>query len=62
MEPMSSERMPLIEGVADENREYLSIKVDKMGHDIPEEELWQLNKWGRDRDLNPGRRDHNPPC
>ena len=34
-----SERMPLIEGVADENREYLSIKVDKMGHDIPEEEL-----------------------
>ena len=34
-----SETMPLIEGVVDENREYLSIKVDKMGHDIPEEEL-----------------------
>tara|TARA_B100001142_G_scaffold312711_1_gene348393 strand:- start:470 stop:1102 length:633 start_codon:yes stop_codon:yes gene_type:complete len=34
-----SERMPLIEGVVDENRDYLSIKVDKMGHDIPEDKL-----------------------
>ncbi len=34
-----SERMPLIEGVVDENRAYLAIKVDKMGHDIPEDKL-----------------------
>ena len=34
-----SERMPLIVGIGDENREYMSIKVDKMGHDIPDGEL-----------------------
>ena len=34
-----SERMPLIEGIGDENREYMAIKVDKMGHDIPDGEL-----------------------
>ena len=31
-----SERMPLIVGIGDENREYMAIKVDKMGHDIPD--------------------------
>ena len=34
-----SERMPLIVGIGDENREYMAIKVDKMGHDIPDGEL-----------------------
>ena len=34
-----SERMPLIVGISDENREYMAIKVDKMGHDIPDGEL-----------------------
>ena len=34
-----SERMPLIVGISDENREYMTIKVDKMGHDIPDGEL-----------------------
>ena len=34
-----SERMPLIVGIGDENREYMAIKVDKMGHDIPEGDL-----------------------
>ena len=34
-----SERMPLIVGIGDENREYMAIKVDKMGHDIPKGEL-----------------------
>ena len=34
-----SERMPLIVGISDENREYLAIMVDKMGHDIPDGEL-----------------------
>ena len=34
-----SERMPLIVGISDENREYMAIKVDKMGHDIPEGDL-----------------------
>ena len=34
-----SERMPLIVGIGDENREYMTIKVDKMGHDIPDGEL-----------------------
>ena len=34
-----SERMPLIVGIGDENREYMTIKVDKMGHDIPKGEL-----------------------
>lgn len=34
-----SERMPLIVGIGDENRSYMSIKVDKMGHDIPEDKL-----------------------
>ena len=33
------QRMPLVAGVGDENREYLAIKVDKMGHDITTEEL-----------------------
>ena len=33
------QRMPLVAGVGDENREYLTIKVDKMGHDITTEEL-----------------------
>ena len=34
-----SERMPLIVGISDENREYMAIKVDKMGHDIPDGKL-----------------------
>jgi len=34
-----SERMPLIVGISDENREYMAIKVDKMGHNIPDGEL-----------------------
>ena len=34
-----SERMPLIVEIGDENREYMAIKVDKMGHDIPDGEL-----------------------
>tara|TARA_Y100000766_G_scaffold268366_1_gene264389 strand:- start:55 stop:687 length:633 start_codon:yes stop_codon:yes gene_type:complete len=34
-----SERMPLIVGISDQNREYMAIKVDKMGHDIPDGEL-----------------------
>ena len=34
-----SERMPLIVGIGDENREYMAIKGDKMGHDIPDGEL-----------------------
>ena len=34
-----SERMPLIVGISDDNREYMTIKVDKMGHDIPDGEL-----------------------
>ena len=34
-----SERMPLIVGISDENRQYMTIKVDKMGHDIPDGEL-----------------------
>ena len=34
-----SERMPLIVGISDENREYMAIKVDKMGHDIPDGDL-----------------------
>ena len=34
-----SERMPLIVGISDENRDYMTIKVDKMGHDIPDGEL-----------------------
>jgi len=34
-----SERMQLIVGIGDENREYMAIKVDKMGHDIPKGEL-----------------------
>ena len=34
-----SERMPLIVGIGDENREYMAIKVDKMGHDIRDGEL-----------------------
>jgi|TARA_X000000368_G_scaffold319441_1_gene256643 GTP cyclohydrolase II len=33
------QRMPLVAGVGDENREYLAIKVDKMGHDIASEDL-----------------------
>ncbi|MED5274019.1 MAG: GTP cyclohydrolase II [Candidatus Thermoplasmatota archaeon] len=33
------QRMPLVAGVGDENREYLAIKVDKMGHDITTDEL-----------------------
>ena len=33
------QRMPLVAGVGDENREYLTIKVDKMAHDITTEEL-----------------------
>ena len=33
------QRMPLVAGVGDENREYLAIKVDKMGHDITSEDL-----------------------
>tara|TARA_Y100001936_G_scaffold222716_1_gene238840 strand:- start:2642 stop:3280 length:639 start_codon:yes stop_codon:yes gene_type:complete len=33
------QRMPLVAGVGDENREYLAIKVNKMGHDITTEEL-----------------------
>tara|TARA_B100000427_G_scaffold277622_2_gene247037 strand:- start:5374 stop:6012 length:639 start_codon:yes stop_codon:yes gene_type:complete len=33
------QRMPLVAGVGDENREYLAIKVDKMGHGITTEEL-----------------------
>ena len=31
--------MPLIAGIGDGNREYLAIKVDKMGHDINSEDL-----------------------
>ena len=26
------------------------------------ENRWKNITWGRDRELNPGRRDHNPPC
>ena len=33
------ERMPLVVGVGEENRDYLAIKVDKMGHDIAREDL-----------------------
>ena len=33
------QRMPLVAGVGDENREYLAIKGDKMGHDIASEDL-----------------------
>lgn len=33
------QRMPLVAGIGDENREYLAIKVDKMGHDINSEDL-----------------------
>ena len=33
------QRMPLIAGIGDGNREYLAIKVDKMGHDINSEDL-----------------------
>ncbi len=33
------ERMPLVVGVGEENRDYLAIKVDKMGHDITSEDL-----------------------
>ena len=33
------QRMPLVAGGGDENREYLAIKVDKMGHDIASEDL-----------------------
>ena len=33
------ERMPLVVGVGEENRDYLAIKVDKMGHDIANEDL-----------------------
>ena len=37
------QRMPLVAGVGDENREYLAIKVDKMGHDIASEDLGRPN-------------------
>ena len=37
------QRMPLVAGVGDENREYLAIKVDKMGHDIASEDLRRPN-------------------
>ena len=37
------QRMPLVAGVGDENREYLAIKVDKMGHDIASEDLNRLS-------------------
>ena len=33
------ERMPLVVGVGEDNRDYLAIKVDKMGHDITIEDL-----------------------
>jgi len=33
------ERMPLVVGVGEENRDYLAIKVNKMGHDIAREDL-----------------------
>jgi len=33
------ERMPLVVGVGEENRDYLAKKVDKMGHDITREDL-----------------------
>lgn len=33
------ERMPLVVGVGEENRDYLAKKVDKMGHDIAREDL-----------------------
>ncbi len=33
------ERMPLVAGVSDDNREYLVTKAERMGHSIPNEDL-----------------------
>ena len=33
------ERMPLVVGVGDQNRRYLTTKVDRMGHEIEEDIL-----------------------
>ncbi|GIT41321.1 MAG: hypothetical protein Ct9H300mP10_03310 [Methanobacteriota archaeon] len=33
------ERMPLVVGVGDQNIEYLTTKIDRMGHDIEDARL-----------------------